>query len=201
MKKIAAIFAGASLLAGLPALAQDTAAAAAEAAAKQDAEERYKRLNASIEELIAAQAAIQKKIAALTDELRAVRDEASRTTGTAASRDDLRKLAETVAELERQRQADKEVILAEIKKLAKVPVAPPPRVPVTEPKTNPDSVPGVPDKGYEYVVRENDTLSGIVSEYRKKGVKVTVELVQKANPKLDPNRMRVGQKIFIPLPE
>src|SRR5262245_19270421 len=120
MKRIAALFAGATLIAGAPIFAQDNAEAAAQAAAKQDAEERYKRLNAAVDELIAAQAANQKKLSAITDELRTLSEEVRRSASAGAnyaSRDDLRTLAEKVAELDKQRQADKELILSEIKKV------------------------------------------------------------------------------------
>ena len=58
------------------------------------------------------------------------------------------------------------------------------------------------DKGhYKYAVQPGDFVSTIVKAYNEKGIKVTVEQILKANPKLDPNRMRIGQEIIIPAPE
>ena len=56
----------------------------------------------------------------------------------------------------------------------------------------------VPKNGYTYVVKAGDTLEAIVKAYGQNGVKVTVDQVLKANPKLKPNAMSVKQKIFIP---
>ena len=208
MKRFAAFLAGAMLIAGTPAIAQDNAEAAAQAAARQDSEERYKRLNAAVDELIAAQAAAQKKLAAITEELHTLSDEVKRSAGAGANyanREDLRTLAEKVAELDKQRQSDKQLILDEIKKmgraLSKTTVASVPHTPIAEPKTTPDEAPGRPMKYAEYVVRDGDTLSGIVAEYRKAGVKVTMDAVKKANPTVDWDRLRVGKKILIPVPE
>jgi len=39
-----------------------------------------------------------------------------------------------------------------------------------------------------------------VKAYAEKNIKVTTEQILKANPGLDPNRLRVGKKIFIPAP-
>ena len=198
MKKLIAFFAGATLLAGLPLFSQDSTTSAAAVAAQQDAEERYKRLNAAVEELIAAQAAQQKKFAMLTEELKSLREEIVRNANNNTTRDELRTLAEKVAELDKLRQADKELILGEIKKLAKLPAAHPPK-PAAETKLNTEPAAG-PEKGYEYSIRDGDTLSSIVADYRKAGVKVTVAAILKANPKLKPEAMKIGQKIFIPQP-
>jgi hypothetical protein len=54
------------------------------------------------------------------------------------------------------------------------------------------------EKGYWYEIKREDKLSVIVQEYRKKGVKVTLAQVKDANPDVNPNRLLVGQKIWIP---
>jgi LysM repeat protein len=58
-----------------------------------------------------------------------------------------------------------------------------------------------PDKGFEYEVKKDDTLSLIVKAYRDNNIKITMDQVLKANPGLKPEKMRVGQKIFIPAPQ
>ncbi len=57
------------------------------------------------------------------------------------------------------------------------------------------------DKGFEYVIKSGDTLEAIVQAYREKNIKVTVSQIVNANPGLKPERLRVGQKIFIPAPQ
>jgi TolA-binding protein len=194
MKTPAPLLALVLLLAPLaPAGAQDPEAAAA-AAARQDAEERYKRLNAAVEDLILAQAAQQKKISELAAAIAELREEMTRQAGNNSTREELRSLAEKLREIEKNREADKKLILDELKKLAQ---APPVRPSAPAAATTPAAR---PEKGYEYVVAPGDTLSTIAAAYRKEGIKVTVDMILKANPKLDPNRMPVGTKLFIPQP-
>lgn len=50
-------------------------------------------------------------------------------------------------------------------------------------------------------MKKGDTLSTIVQAYRDNNIKVTMDQILKANPGLKPERMRVGQKIFIPAPQ
>jgi LysM repeat protein len=51
------------------------------------------------------------------------------------------------------------------------------------------------------VIQKNDSLDAIVQAYKEKNIKVTVAGILKANPGLIPEKMRVGQKIFIPAPQ
>lgn len=59
---------------------------------------------------------------------------------------------------------------------------------------------GGAEKGYEYVIQSGDTLSSVAQAYREKNIKVTVDQILKANPGLNANKLKVGQKIFIPTP-
>jgi hypothetical protein len=181
---------------GLPGWAGETAAR--DAAARQDAEERYGILRAKIEDLWAAQAAQQKRLQALSSELQSVREEIHRSANSGPKFDDLKKLAEKIQELDRKREEDKKLILEEIKKLAATPVA----IPEPPPKKSPppETPPAEPQKGYKYKIKEGDRLSEVVAAYREKGVKVTVDKVLKANPGLNPNRMPIGKEVFIPDP-
>lgn len=184
-------------------LLQAAAALGAETAVNEY-EERYRRLNGIVEELAGAQATLQKRIGALSDEVRVVRDEQGRSGGQFVRHDDLRKaldaLAEKIRELDRKREEDKKLILEELRKLAQ---APPPesrprRVREIEPEPQPAS--SGPLKGYEYVVKSGDTLAAILGAYQQSGVKVSQSQVLKANPGLHPDRLKVGQKLFIPEP-
>lgn len=52
--------------------------------------------------------------------------------------------------------------------------------------------------GYTYRVQKGDTLSSILEAYRNRGIKVSTEDTLRANPTLDPKRLRVGETILIP---
>lgn len=187
-------------LALLPvARAQDAATARLE---QQDAEERYRRLNATVEECQATLEAQRKRLDALVTEIRTLREELARaaTRESTVSRDEFRQLAETVRDVDQKREADKRLILEEIAKLAKTPVAPPPRV---EKKTTPETPakPARDENGYEHIVKSGETISAIVAAFREQGVKVTLKQVLDANPGLNPTKLKVGQKIFIPEPK
>jgi Tfp pilus assembly protein FimV len=60
------------------------------------------------------------------------------------------------------------------------------------------ATPAVPQKGYDYTIAPGDTLSAIAKAYRAQGVKVTTAQIIAANPKLNPNALIAGKKIFIP---
>jgi len=144
----------------------------------------------------------KKRIDALEKEISELRDKSS---APAVNQDELQKLADQIQEIDKKRQADRELILKEIEKLGKVSGGstashkPPPAVSPT-PVDNPAVAGTSPQKGYEYAVQRNDTLSIIVKAYREQGIKVTTDQILKANPGLNPNSLKVGQKIFIPAP-
>lgn len=186
-------------------LAQESAASRDASAAEY--EERYKRLNAALEDLLVAQATLQKRVAALAEELQSTREDLNRNGRQYARQEDLRKLDARLREVDQKREDDKRLILEEIRKLAEVPLPEPhpkkTREQAKEPVREADSAAAAgpePQKGYEYVVKSGDTISAIVAAYQQSGVKVTVDQVLKANSKLDPKRLGVGQKVFIPDP-
>lgn len=176
----------------------------AQPAMPPEVQERLQRLEGLVEDLLASQAALQKNLAALRDELQTVREESRRAGDRLGERfvahEDLRKLAEALREVDRKREEDKRLILEEIKKLAAAPVAPPPRATPRPAPPEKEAPPAGPLKGYTYKVKPGDTLSAIVQAYNQSGVKVTLDDVLKANPKLKPNLLLVGQEIFIPDP-
>lgn len=92
----------------------------------QDAavEERLNKLSGQIEDLLAAQAEQQKRIAALAREIENLQDQQNQAGGSFASQEDLRKLADKLQELDKNRQADKDLILKEIEKLGKTVASP-----------------------------------------------------------------------------
>ena len=173
----------------------------------QDAatEERFNKLAGQIEDLRANQEAITKRIEALGKEIESLRGQVEKPTGNYASDEDLKKLAEAVKEVDRKRLDDYEKIRLELKNLGRSLAAPAQPVRKTVPPPNTDvstsEKSNIPDKGFEYQVKKGDTLSIIVQAYRDNNIKITMDQVLKANPGLKPERMRVGQKIFIPAPQ
>jgi len=181
-----------------------TASALAADALALEWEERFRRLNGMVEELLGAQASLQKRIGTLSDEVRVARDEQGRSDTRFVRHDDLRKaldaLAEKIRELDRKREEDKKLILDELRKLAQTPLPETSsrRVRRTEPEPTP--APATVLKGREHIVKSGETLAAILAAYQQDGVRVTQAQVVKANPGLHPDRLTVGQKLFIPDP-
>ncbi|HTY86333.1 MAG TPA: LysM domain-containing protein [Candidatus Acidoferrum sp.] len=188
MKRIlTAIFILGLSLAGAP--AQDEAT-----------QEQLNKLKGSVQDLIEMQRSQAKRLDALEKEINDLRDKAG---GTGANAEDLQKLADQVQEIEKKRQADKELILKELEKLGKTGGSTSGRKSTPIVSTNPPpggASSGGKQTGYEYSVQRNDTLSIIAKAYRDQGIKVTADQILKANPGLNPNNLKVGQKIFIPAP-
>jgi LysM repeat protein len=180
----------------------------AAARAQDDAtQQQINKLDGQIQDLLDAQAVQGKRIEALEKEISDLRDKISQpppATDTASAAD-LKKLADQVQEIDRKRQEDRELILKEIEKLGKVSVSPavshkPSPVISTPAADNPAPAATGPQKGYEYKVAAGDTLSIIAKAYRDQGIKVTTDQILKANPGMNPNSIKVSQKIFIPAP-
>jgi len=202
MKRFSILLISCQLLTTSVLRGQDAVAAAAQAE-REAAEERYKRLNSAVEDLLAAQTEQQRRTATLAREVESLREQASKPAGNYASQEDLRKLAEKLQELDKKREADKELILKEIERLGKLITGSsdkgkkPPSRPAGE--AGASGTPG--EKGFEHVIASGDTLSTIAQAFREKGIKITVDQILKANPKLDATKLKVGQKIWIPAPD
>ncbi len=56
------------------------------------------------------------------------------------------------------------------------------------------------EKGFSYTIQSGDTLAIIVQACRGKNIEVSTEQIVKTNPGLRPERLKVGQKIWIPAP-
>jgi len=171
----------------------------------QDAatEEQLNKLRGEIAALQASNVDLQKRLSEVMKELQDVRELASKPAGNFANADDVKQLAEKIREVDRKRVEDVDIIKDEIRKLGKVMSSSGGGRTTTkkdESKTTPETPP-VSDKGYEYIIKSGDTLSAVVTEYNRQGVKVTTDQVLKANPGLKPESLKVGQKVFIPAPK
>ena len=206
--------------------AQENAARAA--AEREAAEEGYRRLNSAVEALTTGQADLQRRISALADELRSARAQDNKIdTSKFVTRDEFNRLVKAIDEIERKREDDKKLIREEFDQLKKDIVkllnapgsaAPPKNRKTTSPAEKgsdkpadkasdkaekPSDVTGPTQEGVWYVIQSGNTLNAIVNahndEFKKKGKKTSIKLVQDANRDLKPTSMKVGQKIWIPL--
>jgi len=194
MKRISILLAAFSLFTVPVLRAQDAAT-----------EERLNKLAGRIDDLVAGQEAIGKRIEALGREVENLRSSMDKPAGNYAGQEDLKRLAEAVKEIDRKRLEDYDKIRAELLKFQKNLTTSTPSVrkaPSPGPTDNTaGDKPAVPDKVFEYIVKKGDTLSIIVQAYRDNNIKVSTEQILKANPGLKPEKLRVGQKIFIPVPQ
>lgn len=204
------------LLSLAPMLRGQGSSTAAEVAARQEAQENYQTLKGTVDDMVAAQAAQEKKLQAMAKEIADLRDQSSKPTGNYASQDDLKRLADAIQEIDKKREADKELILHEIAKLGKTISTTSSRANRTPTTDTVDTV-GVDhsgskagngsdtaidpnQNGYNYIIKSGDTFSVIARAYREQGINVTSEQIEKANPGVDPTKLKVKQKIFIPAP-
>ena len=172
----------------------------------QDAatQQQIDQLNGKLQDLIDAQAAQGKRLEALEKQIADLNEKVNTpVVNDSASRDDLKKLAEQVQEIDKKRQADNDLVLEQLKKLAKISSGSGHKTPPSTPtiSTNDPTLNSAgPQKGYDYTIASGDTLMAIAKAYRAQGVKVTSDQILKANPGLNPNSLIVGKKIFIPDP-
>jgi len=185
------------------------------AARAQDAavEERLNKLGGYIEELQAAKASTDKRMASLVKEIEALR-EANKANGTVATQDDIKRLTDYIKEVDRKRLEDYEKIHQELEKLAKAlstPLPPPKnssgkKAKEREASPKDTGAKGAPgggqEKGFWHTIAAGDTVSTIAQAYREQlKIKVTTDDILKVNEGLKPNALVPGKKIWIPAPE
>jgi LysM repeat protein len=197
MKRISLLLA-ALLLCGISKVQADDAAT----------EERLNQLSGKIEDLIAGQETERKQLAELRREIDNLREQASKPTGNFAAQEDLKRVADVVKEVDRKRLEDYEKIRTTIKDLgATLAAQTPQRTKKSDSGTMEMAKADKPaksdksDKGFEHTVKSGDTLSGIVAAYRDQNIKVSKDQIIAANPGLVPEKMKLGQKIWIPAPQ
>jgi LysM repeat protein len=184
--------------------AQDGASNPAADAARAEALENYNTLKGHVDDMLAAQADQAKQIQELKKEIEDLHQQSARPTGNYASADDLKQLAQAVQDLDKKREADKALILGEMEKLGRAVSAPIGHVTDVTPDATPSGHPAPPpdQTGFYYQVKKDDTFSVIAQAYREQeGLKVSVKDIQDANPNVNPSKLRVGMKIFIPAPK
>lgn len=205
MKTAVPLFAAIWLMLVVSVPAQDSGAALLE---RREAEERAKIINAAIQDiadnqrvLMKRQERLDQRIQEISERLDKLSSDVSQTKMSSASRDELRKLAESVSELEKRRQSDNERVVKSLNDLAKVPV-----MPAADPKpSKPEVSAPTSDKYYTYKVKPGQKLSDIVKAYNEHFDEtgqehITISDVQRENPNMNPNRIRSGQELHIPIP-
>ena len=186
------------------------AADAVALAAEQEAEERYKRINATVDEIQNTQAAQQRQISALATEFSKLRDEIARNNDRAVTQDALKRLNEQILKVDEARLTDNKKIYEALEKLGStiksLPTPPVPRPHDTPPASNPGAQrngtnPPLDGEFFEYTVQSGDYLDFIVKAYRDQKIPVTRKSVEDANPNVKWNKLRIGQKLLIPKPK
>ena len=173
----------------------------------QDAatEERLNKLSGQIEDLKAGQDSLRRQIERLIKDLDNLREQTGKPSGNYAAQEDLKRVAEAVKEVDQKRIEDAEKIRIELLNLRKGLLSAPPSTqnPKKSVQASANDTPAgdKPEKGFEYTIQKGDTLSTIVQAYRDKNIKVSMDQILKANPDLKAEKMKVGQKIFIPAPK
>jgi hypothetical protein len=224
MKRVFILLVFSLSLAGRVALAQDAVPTApppttpvpntaAAIAAQQGAEERYKRMAADMQALQMDNESLKGKIAALEQKIDDLRQQLAAAANNTVAQDDLKRLAEKIAEVDKKREEDRQAISDEIRKsiagLEKTLAGSGSGAPIhtPSPKLPPETETSPTGNGFSYTIHEGDNLSAILKAYnadfKSKGWKsISMKRTKEVNPNIaDWDRLLVGQKIIIPRPE
>lgn len=163
--------------------------------------ENVNRLQGQLEDLLQSYNALKKEVDILQIELRKTRAESLKSKPDSITKSDIEGLTKAIREVDRKRSADKELILKEIRNIARN--SNNNSRPIT---TTPSTTNRKPQKGFEHTVQSGETISAIIAAYNEQlkieGSKkrITLNSVLKANPKLNPRSIQIGQILFIPDP-
>jgi polyhydroxyalkanoate synthesis regulator phasin len=143
----------------------------------------------------------------------------------AVSQTDLRKIYDTMDKIENNRQSDNKLVKEQFQELRKIlekqpayvepikPIPPPsshrekPTKDVPSDQTQTQEPQGFTGEYYPYTIKSGDILTRVIAAYnaqlKEKGANkapITLDMVKKANPKINPNNLPVGKEIKIPIP-
>ncbi len=197
-------------------------------AKREELEDRLRRVERDLEAVKETNESLRKKLSSVDTVVgevsRAAVERANSNNNLlklAASKSELEQLANALKESEQHREADKKWFVEQLKELGRVmgaaSSAPPPSHSSNSPKaskakTDPSAkptptTPGVPDSGVYHLVEKNQTALEILKAYnddqKSKGRpgKITLKQLEVANHGVNMDRLRAGQKLFIPIPE
>jgi LysM repeat protein len=194
-----------SLLAMPLARGQETSTAAS----LPEIAENYKILQAHVQDLQDANAALKSQIADLQTKIDALTAQQGKPSGNYASPDDVKALKDAIEAVDKKRMADNEEVLKELKQIAKLGksggmTSAPPHLDTTPAPAEPVADAAKPDgPGFLYEVKSGDTPNKIAKKlFEEKGIKISGEQILTANPKVkDATKLFIGQKLFIPMPK
>jgi hypothetical protein len=184
--------------------------------------ERIQRLTAAVESLELSMASQKRQIDALAGELVKIREEMGRQGDAMRQRDarpwadDLKRLADAIAEVDRKRASDGEQVVRVLNELKKAVATGPDTsrsAKAPEPRTTPGRTKAPdadkpaekpPDRALEYVLERGQSLSEVVvsfnEEAKKQGYQpLTTAQVMKFNDIKDDRRIPVGARILLPV--
>ncbi len=188
--------------------------------------EEVKRLQGEVADLRDAGAAqnrritqMQKEIESLREAVRESRERATAKMGDFATREDLKRIMESIRDVDQKRESDRKLILGEFEKLGKTLSQPQPAERTEhassrkqshrekeKPKESEKEAAPVEERVLPYKVKDGQRLADIIKEYngelKKQGLPpVSLEQVKRANPKMNINRILTGQEILLPVPD
>jgi len=113
-------------------------------------------------------------------------------------------LEKRVSANDKKRESDSKMVLEQLDKLSKIvekliTQKVKASVVTTPVKDTSDIDVSDSQKLLKYQIVEGDTLSGIVKKFKAGGRITTVEAIQKANPKIKANSIKVGSSIYVPV--
>jgi uncharacterized protein YdiU (UPF0061 family) len=174
--------------------------------------EEFRRLAGEVADLRDANLAhlkrianLQKEVEALREALRNYQERSTAKLGDFATREDLKKIVNQIKEVDQQRESDRKLILNEFENLGKT-LGKASRQRAAE-ETRAEPAQPFVGTFYEYEVKDGDgSLSQIQAAFNAELAKqgrpsITLRQIQQANPKLNVNRIFVGQKIQLPVPD
>ncbi|XOV70601.1 MAG: LysM peptidoglycan-binding domain-containing protein [Verrucomicrobiota bacterium] len=171
---------------------------------RQESDERYRKLSAELEDAQQANLTLVRRLEALEEENRSLRNSINKLPADLVTESDAKKLSDALVEqiksVDSKRAEDNKIISEEIKKIWKaieeLGKAPAPK----EVKRATDKPRRVPKRIAEVVLEKGYTLSAIAKAYRLEGYDVTVDGILEANPNItDPTKIRAGDTIIVPI--
>jgi TolA-binding protein len=187
--------------------------------------EEFRRLQGEVADLREAKSTgdrkisdLQKKIESLQRELRESSEKNILKQGDFITREDIKKVLEQIDKVDSQRENDKKVILEEFEKLAQKLSQPASRIGSNGGRTKDVATRKDKEKEkeaeteqvegtfYPHKVKSGETFGEILQAYnaalKNEGrPAVTYSQVKKANPRINLDRIHVGQEILFPVPD
>lgn len=168
-------------------------------AARRELEDFVRSTNNRLRDLEESLLAQQKRISSLEDENRRLRGDVAQAHNkkddNAAVDTALKRLAEDIKEVDKNRLADNKLILEKLGRLADEKANTIKKNQATAPPK--PSIPTGADV-FEYKIQSGDNLSKIVPKLKAQGINVSAEDIQKANPTVVWTKLKIGQSILIP---